>query len=69
MLEELVRKPVPPDARRVAGCSQALAVDDPFVRIAPRYAQGGFELDRIELHQSGFVEDLSSREPTGSRRR
>lgn len=57
VLGELVLKPIPPEvARRVASYANALAVDDPFVRIARRYAQGGFGLAWIDLHQSGFVE-------------
>lgn len=57
VLGELVLKPIPPEvARRVAGYADALAVEDQFVRIARRYAQGGFGLAWIDLHQSGFVE-------------
>jgi hypothetical protein len=57
VLGELVLRPIPPEvARRVASYADALAVDDQFVRIARRYAQGGFGLAWIDLHQSGFVE-------------
>lgn len=57
VLGELVLRPIPSDvARRVAGYADALAIDDQFVRIARRYAQGGFGLAWIDLHQSGFVE-------------
>jgi hypothetical protein len=57
VLGELVLKPIPPDvARTVASFAEALEVDDQFVRIARRYAQGGFGLAWLDLQQSGFVE-------------
>jgi len=57
VLGELVLRPIPPDvARRVAKYAQAMAIDDQFVRIARRYAQGGFGLAWLDLHQSGFAE-------------
>lgn len=57
VLGELVLRPIPPAvARRVAGFADALDVEDQFVRIARRYAQGGFGLAWLDLHQSGFVE-------------
>lgn len=57
VLGELVLRPIPPAvARKVASFADALGVDDQFVRIARRYAQGGFGLAWLDLHQSGFVE-------------
>ena len=57
VLGELVLRPIPPVvARRVAAYADALSVDDQFVRIARRYAQGGFGLAWMDLHQSGFSE-------------
>ena len=45
VLGELVLRPIAPAvARRVAGYADALGIDDQFVRIARRYAQGGFGL-------------------------
>ena len=57
VLGELVLRPIPPAvARRVATYADALGIDDQFVRIARRYAQGGFGLAWLDLHQSGFTE-------------
>lgn len=57
VLGELVLKPIPPEvARTVAKFAETLEVEDPFVRIARRYAQGGFGLAWLDLQQSGFVE-------------
>jgi len=57
VLGELILRPIPPVvARRVAAYSQALGVDDRFVRVARRYAQGGFGLAWLDLHRSGFAE-------------
>lgn len=57
VLGELVLRPIPPTvARRVAAYAEALAIDDQFVRIARRYAQGGFGLAWLDLHRSGFAE-------------
>lgn len=57
VLGELILRPIPPDvARRVAGFAAALGVEDQFVRIARRYAQGGFGLAWLDLQTSGFVE-------------
>ncbi len=57
VLGELILRPIPPVvARRVAAYAQALGVDDQFVRIARRYAQGGFGLAWLDLHHSGFAE-------------
>ena len=57
VLGELVLRPIPPMvARRVSVYAEALGIDDQFVRIARRYAQGGFGLAWLDLHQSGFAE-------------
>jgi len=57
VLGELVLRPIPPDvARRVAAYADALSIDDRFVRIARRYAQGAFGLAWVDLHHSGFAE-------------
>jgi hypothetical protein len=57
VLGELVLRPIPPDvARRVAAYAEAIDIDDQFVRIARRYAQGGFGLAWLDLQQSGFTE-------------
>jgi hypothetical protein len=57
VLGELVLRPITPTvARRVADYADALGIDDQFVRIARRYAQGGFGLAWVDLQQSGFSE-------------
>lgn len=57
VLGELVLRPIPPVvARRVEGYAAALGVDDRFVRVARRYAQGAFGLAWLDLHHSGFAE-------------
>jgi hypothetical protein len=57
VLAELILRPIPPEvARRVAGYAGALGIDDRFVRIARRYAQGAFGLAWLDLHRSGFAE-------------
>jgi hypothetical protein len=57
VLGELILRPIPPVvARRVSTYADGLGVDDQFVRIARRYAQGGFGLAWLDLHQTGFVE-------------
>jgi hypothetical protein len=57
VLGELILRPIPSEvARRVEGYAQALGVDDRFVRIARRYAQGAFGLAWLDLRHSGFAE-------------
>ena len=57
VLGELILRPIPPAvARTVAQYADALGVDDQFVRVARRYAQGAFGLAWIDLHRSGFAE-------------
>ena len=57
VLGELILRPIPPEvARRVEQYAKALDIDDQFVRIARRYAQGAFGLAWLDLHRSGFAE-------------
>lgn len=57
VLGELVLRPIPPEvARRVAAYATALGIEDQFVRVARRYAQGGFGLAWLDLHRNGFAE-------------
>jgi hypothetical protein len=57
VLGELILRPIPPEvARRVEQYAKALGIDDRFVRVARRYAQGGFGLAWLDLHRSGFAE-------------
>lgn len=57
VLGELILRPIPPTvARRVAEYAETLGVDDRFVRVARRYAQGAFGLAWLDLHRSGFAE-------------
>jgi hypothetical protein len=57
VLGELILRPIPPEvARRVEDYATALDIEDRFVRIARRYAQGAFGLAWLDLHRSGFAE-------------
>ena len=59
VLGELVLRPLPVDvAARVAKYAQALGIDDRFVRVARRYAQGAFGLAWMDLRRSGFTQHL-----------
>ncbi len=59
VLGELVLKPLPPDvAFRVAQYAKALGVDDDFVRVARRYAQGAFGLAWVDLRRNGFIDHV-----------
>jgi hypothetical protein len=59
VLGELVLRPLPTDvALRVAKYAQALGVEDRFVRVARRYAQGAFGLAWMDLRRSGFAEHV-----------
>ena len=61
VLGELILKPLPPEvARRVALYAETLGVEDQFVRVARRYAQGAFGLAWVDLHHSGFAEHWES---------
>ncbi len=57
VLGELILRPIPPEvARRVEIYAKAMGIDDRFVRVARRYAQGAFGLAWLDLHHSGFAE-------------
>lgn len=57
VLGELILRPIPPAvASRVAQYATALDIEDQFVRVARRYAQGAFGLAWLDLHRSGFAE-------------
>ena len=57
LLGELVLRPLPEAvALRVGTYADALGVDDDFVRVARRYAQGTFGLAWVDLRRSGFVD-------------
>jgi hypothetical protein len=59
VLGELVLRPIPVVvAHRVAQYAQALGVQDDFVRVARRYAQGAYGLAWMDLQRSGFVEHV-----------
>lgn len=61
VLGELILRPLPPAvARRVETYATALGVDDKFVRVGRRYAQGAFGLAWVDLHHSGFTEHWES---------
>jgi hypothetical protein len=63
VLGELVLKPLPMEvAARVAKYAQALSIDDKFVRVARRYAQGAFGLAWMDLRRSGFTQHLQQRD-------
>jgi hypothetical protein len=70
VLGELVLRPLPADvAARVARYADALGIDDKFVRVARRYAQGAYGLAWVDLRRSGFVErvkDVDSRQLGGT---
>jgi hypothetical protein len=68
VLGELVLRPLPTEvASRVAKYAQVLGVDDRFVRVARRYAQGAFGLAWMDLQRSGFTEHVR-RADTGTLR-
>lgn len=68
VLGELVLRPLPPEvALRVATYAKALGVDDQFVRVARRYAQGAYGLAWMDLHRSGFMEHMEQMELSGLR--
>jgi len=72
VLGELVLRPLPTEvAARVARYARALGVDDQFVRVARRYAQGAYGLAWMDLRRSGFAEHVrqADTEPTRGRAR
>jgi len=61
VLGELVLRPIPVVvAHRVAKYAEALGVQDNFVRVARRYAQGAYGLAWMDLARSGFVEHVQN---------
>jgi hypothetical protein len=59
VLGELVLRPIPTVvAHRVAKYAEALGVQDKFVRVARRYAQGAYGLAWKDLQRNGFVEHV-----------
>ncbi len=57
VLGEMILRPIPLRvAVQVADYAKALNAYDQFVRIAHRYAQGGFGLAWLDLHDNGFAE-------------
>jgi len=59
VLGELVLRPIPVVvAHRVATYAEALGVNDDFVRVARRYAQGAYGLAWMDLQRSGFAEHV-----------
>ena len=63
VLGEFVLRPIPADvALRVATYARALGIDDKFVRVARRYAQGATGLAWMDLRRSGFTQHLEQAE-------
>jgi hypothetical protein len=61
VLGELVLRPIPVTvAHRVAKYAEALGIEDDFVRVARRYAQGAYGLAWMDLERSGFVEHVQN---------
>lgn len=57
VLGELILVPLPEAvAARVAAYASALGIDDDFIRIARRYAQGALGLAWVDLRRSGFTD-------------
>lgn len=67
VLGELVLRPIPVVvAHRVAMYAQALGVQDDFVRVARRYAQGAYGLAWKDLQRNGFVEHVQDASDAGA---
>ena len=63
VLGELVLRPLPTEvALRVASYASALGIEDKFVRVARRYAQGAYGLAWMDLRRSGFTEHWENAE-------
>ncbi len=59
VLAEMILRPIPVEvAARVAKYAQALGIEDKFVRVARRYAQGAYGLAWMDLQRSGFEEHV-----------
>jgi hypothetical protein len=57
VLGEMALTPIPPEvAANVGRFAHALGIDDDFVRIARRYADGALGLAWVDLRRSGFEE-------------
>lgn len=57
VLAELILRPLPAEvADRVDAYSRALGIEDDFVRVARRYADGAFGLAWCDLRRSGFTD-------------
>jgi hypothetical protein len=68
VLGELVLRPLPiVVAHRVAKYAEALGVEDSFVRVARRYAQGAYGLAWMDLQRSWFVEHVAEAADTPTR--
>jgi hypothetical protein len=60
VLGELVLRPLPTVvAHRVAKYAEALGVQDHFVRVARRYAQGAYGLAWIDMQRNCFIEHVA----------
>lgn len=63
VLGEFVLRPIPHEvSMRVATYAAALDIDDTFVRVARRYAQGAVGLAWMDLRRSGFTAHLEQAE-------
>jgi len=63
VLGEFVLRPLPTVvAHRVAKYASALGVEDDFVRVARRFAQGAYGLAWMDLQRNGFVEHVRESE-------
>ncbi|MGZ8765327.1 MAG: hypothetical protein ACXW2C_06515 [Acidimicrobiia bacterium] len=59
VLGELVLRPIPTVvAHRVATYAGTLGIEDEFVRVARRYAQGAYGLAWMDLQRNGFVDHV-----------
>jgi hypothetical protein len=59
VLGEMVLRPIPVVvAHRVAQYAEALGVQDDFVRVARRYAQGAYGLAWMDMQRNGFAEHV-----------
>ena len=57
VLGELVLSPLPPEvAERVTATAATLGVEDDFVKVARRYAEGALGLAWVDLRRSGFTD-------------
>jgi hypothetical protein len=69
VLGELVLKPLPTEVSfRVAQYAKALDIEDDFVRVARRYAQGAYGLAWMDLRRSGFIDHVGQLEEARAER-